>query len=82
VQLLEKSGITIEQSTLYPLLRRLEKQELVTSSWDKTESRPRRYYVLSNFGTEILEKLKKEWEKTSQELAILLREENGENEID
>ena len=27
----------IDQSTLYPLLRRLEKQELVTSSWDKTE---------------------------------------------
>lgn len=76
VQLLEHSGITIEQSTLYPLLRRLEKQELVTSSWDKTESRPRRYYVLSEYGTEILEKLKKEWEKTSKELAILLREEN------
>ncbi len=38
VQLLEKSGIVIDQSTsLYPLLRRLEKQELVTSSWDKTE---------------------------------------------
>ncbi|WP_010199270.1 PadR family transcriptional regulator [Bacillus sp. m3-13] len=82
VQLLEKSGITIEQSTLYPLLRRLEKQELVTSSWDKTESRPRRYYVLSNYGKEVLEKLKKEWEKTSQELSILLREENGENETD
>ena len=82
VQLLEKSGISMEQSTLYPLLRRLEKQELVTSSWDKTESRPRRYYVLSDYGIEILEKLKKEWEKTSQELAILLREENEENETD
>ena len=35
VQLLEDSGIAIEQSTLYPLLRRLEKQKLVTSSWDK-----------------------------------------------
>ena len=74
VQLLEKSGITIEQSTLYPLLRRLEKQELVTSSWDKTESRPRRYYVLSDYGIEVFEKLKTEWEKTSMELSILLRE--------
>src|SRR4051812_5928011 len=68
VQLLEKSDITIEQSTLYPLLRRLEKQELVTSSWDTTESRPRRYYILSEFGTEVFLQLKKEWEKTSQEL--------------
>ena len=53
VQLLEKSDIAIEQSTLYPLLRRLEKQELVTSSWDTSESRPRKYYVLSEYGLEI-----------------------------
>lgn len=74
VQLLEESGISIEQSTLYPLLRRLEKQELVTSSWDKTESRPRRYYVLSEFGKEILQQLKAEWDKMSQELTLLLKE--------
>jgi len=73
VQLLEKSGISMEQSTLYPLLRRLEKQELVTSSWDRSESRPRRYYVLSEYGTEILEQLQTEWEKMSGELAILLK---------
>ncbi|MBW3110448.1 MULTISPECIES: PadR family transcriptional regulator [Bacillaceae] len=75
VQLLEKSGISMEQSTLYPLLRRLEKQELVTSSWDRTESRPRRYYVLSEYGAEILAQLKTEWEKMYGELAILLKEE-------
>ncbi|OXS54862.1 PadR family transcriptional regulator [Bacillus sp. V-88] len=73
VQLLEKSGISMEQSTLYPLLRRLEKQELVTSSWDRTESRPRRYYVLSEYGIEILGQLQTEWEKLSGELAILLK---------
>ncbi|MGG3914413.1 PadR family transcriptional regulator [Rossellomorea vietnamensis] len=73
VQLLEKSGISMEQSTLYPLLRRLEKQELVTSSWDRTESRPRRYYVLSEYGADILGQLKAEWEKMSGELAILLK---------
>ncbi|WLR59210.1 PadR family transcriptional regulator [Guptibacillus hwajinpoensis] len=77
VQSLEKSGISIEQSTLYPLLRRLEKQELVTSSWDTTESRPRKYYVLSEYGREIFEQLKVEWEKTSSELATLLK---GEDE--
>ncbi|MGP7818595.1 PadR family transcriptional regulator [Niallia sp. 01092] len=77
VQLLEKSGITIEQSTLYPLLRRLEKQELVTSSWDTSENRPRRYYVLSEYGLEILEQLRQEWEKMTKELSILLK---GEDE--
>jgi PadR family transcriptional regulator, regulatory protein PadR len=77
VQLLEKSGISMEQSTLYPLLRRLEKQELVTSSWDRSESRPRRYYVLSEYGADILAQLKAEWEKMYGELAILLK---GEEE--
>src|SRR6478752_615859 len=72
VQLLEGSGIAIDQSTLYPLLRRLEKQELVTSSWDTTESRPRKYYVLSDFGLEIFLQLKKEWIQNSKELFSLL----------
>lgn len=79
VQLLEKSRIVIDQSTLYPLLRRLEKQELVTSSWDKSESRPRKYYVLSEYGVEVFLHLKKEWVDNSKELYRLLKEEE-ENE--
>ncbi|WP_082233153.1 PadR family transcriptional regulator [Halobacillus massiliensis] len=78
VRLLEKSGIFIEQSTLYPLLRRLEKQELVTSSWDTTETRPRKYYVLSDYGEEIFQQLKEEWFKATKELSRLLEEENDE----
>ncbi|MGG3890836.1 PadR family transcriptional regulator [Metabacillus fastidiosus] len=79
VQLLEGSGITIDQSTLYPLLRRLEKQELVSSSWDTSESRPRKYYILSEYGLEIFLQLKKEWLKNSKELYDLLKgEENDE----
>ncbi|PWW32243.1 PadR family transcriptional regulator [Cytobacillus oceanisediminis] len=73
VQLLEDSGINIDQSTLYPLLRRLEKQELVTSSWDTSESRPRKYYVLSELGLETFLQLRKEWIKNSKELYALLK---------
>jgi len=81
VQLLEGSGIAIDQSTLYPLLRRLEKQELVTSSWDTSESRPRKYYVLSEYGLEIFLQLKEEWLKNSKELYSLLKGED-EDELD
>jgi len=70
---LEKNGITIDQSTLYPLLRRLEKQDLVTSIWDTTESRPRKYYVLSKYGIDVFLQLKKEWEQLSQELYELIK---------
>ncbi|HWI49043.1 MAG TPA: PadR family transcriptional regulator [Rummeliibacillus sp.] len=75
VQLLEESGISIDQSTLYPLLRRLEKQELVSSSWDTAESRPRKYYILSEYGLDIFLQLKKEWIKNSKVLYGLLEEE-------
>ena len=78
VQLLEDSGIAIEQSTLYPLLRRLEKQELATSCWDTTESRPQKYYVLSEYGLEIYLKLKEEWIKSSKELYKLLKGEEDD----
>lgn len=78
VQRLEDSGVSIEQSTLYPLLRRLEKQELVTSSWDTTESRPRKYYVLSDFGTKIYKQLREEWMKNSKELYDLLKGEDDD----
>jgi DNA-binding PadR family transcriptional regulator len=55
-------GMEIDQGTLYPLLRRLESQGLVRSDWRIVdESRPRRYYVISPQGREILARLKEEW---------------------
>ncbi|USK34096.1 helix-turn-helix transcriptional regulator [Bacillus sp. F19] len=75
VQLLEKNNITIDQSTLYPLLRRLEKQELLISEWELTETRPRKYYKLSDFGKEVYEQLKVEWLRTSNQMKKLLEEE-------
>src|SRR5690606_39470191 len=38
---LESQNVSIEAGTLYPLLRRLEEQGLLDSTWDTTESRPR-----------------------------------------
>lgn len=79
VQSLEQTGISIEQSTLYPLLRRLEKQQLVTSSWDTGEGRPRKYYVLSDEGVEIYARLKSEWLRNTKELYALIQgEDEGE----
>lgn len=73
VQSLEGSGVTIEQSTLYPLLRRLEKQQLVESSWDTTEARPRKYYILTDYGLEVYKELKNEWLSNSKQLYKLLK---------
>ncbi len=55
-------GMEIDQSTLYPLLRRLESQGLLRSDWRiADEARPRRYYVISPQGRTVLGQLKREW---------------------
>ncbi|HOC20214.1 MAG: PadR family transcriptional regulator [Chloroflexi bacterium] len=60
---LVEQGVEIDQGTLYPLLRRLEKQGLLDSEWDVSEARPRRYYVLSEQGREVLTIMVAEWQQ-------------------
>lgn len=73
VQQLASRDMVIDQSTLYPLLRRLEKQGLLDSDWSVEESRPRKYYVLSEKGHEFLVKLAVEWEKIVETMQELLQ---------
>jgi PadR family transcriptional regulator, regulatory protein PadR len=61
IKLLSDQGLSIDQGTLYPLLRRLESQGLLSSDWRVQEARPRRYYVLSPAGRSILPQIKSEW---------------------
>ena len=74
VQKLEDKKVPIEAGTLYPLLRRLEKQKLLISEWDTSESRPRKFYTLSDEGKEVYKKLKKEWKQISNLLDTILEE--------
>ncbi|MDP2425658.1 MAG: PadR family transcriptional regulator [bacterium] len=72
LQTLESKNILIEAGTLYPLLRRLESQGLLTSQWDTSESRPRKYYQLSDDGMELFVTLKKEWKNIQAEINAAL----------
>ena len=54
-------GFAVEANTLYPLLRRLEKQGFLTSSWDTEEARPRKFYTTSHQGRELQGQLLKDW---------------------
>lgn len=71
---LQDSGIHIEQNTLYPLLRRLEKQGLLSSNWDTSESRPRKYYIISPLGTEVLTEIISEWQLTNTVIEKMIKE--------
>ncbi|HEX4285445.1 MAG TPA: PadR family transcriptional regulator [Terracidiphilus sp.] len=58
---LAERGLEIDESTLYPLLRRLETQGLLVSEWREEEKRNKRFYRLSPDGEQILRQLIEEW---------------------
>ena len=67
-------GLDLDQGTLYPLLRRLENQGLLASTWRIEADRPRRYYVLSDEGKELLPRLKTEWKTIGKMMDRMLSE--------
>ncbi|MEF2967856.1 PadR family transcriptional regulator [Paenibacillus sp. M1] len=77
VSVLEEKGMSIDPGTLYPLLRRLEKQLLLTSSWDTNEARPRKYYMLTEFGREVYEGLCREWRNLTASMEKIVDHKGG-----
>ena len=73
LEALETAGVEVDANTLYPLLRRLEKQGLLTSDWDTEGGRPRKYYRTSDLGKDILGSLAGEWERLDTSVRAILR---------
>ncbi len=65
-------GMEIDESTLYPLLRRLEAQGLLTSEWREEEKRNKRFYRLSDEGKQIFTRLLGEWNAINTAIGNLL----------
>jgi PadR family transcriptional regulator, regulatory protein PadR len=69
-------GMEIDEGTLYPLLRRLESQGLLTSQWREEDKRNKRFYRLSHDGELILQQLLAEWERIDSALNTILKEQH------
>ena len=69
---LADKGLAIEESTLYPLLRRLETQGLLTSQWREEEKRNKRFYRLAPAGEATLVQLLEEWRGLNASLNNIL----------
>ena len=68
---LEEAGLPIDEGALYPLLRRLEAQGLLTSEWREEAKRNKRFYRLSADGEAILAQLLGEWNAISESILLL-----------
>lgn len=71
-QALAADGLEMEESTLYPLLRRLEAQGLLASEWREEDRRRKRFYRLSPTGADMLAALAVEWRGISASLDRIL----------
>ncbi len=69
LETLAENGFAVDGNTLYPLLRRLERQGLLTSEWNLEEPRPRKFYRASPAGRELLATLRAEWRTLASALA-------------
>ncbi|WP_109487934.1 PadR family transcriptional regulator [Occallatibacter savannae] len=69
---LAERGLEIDESTLYPLLRRLETQGLLVSQWREEDKRNKRFYRLSPDSEQILARLLDEWNAINASISRIL----------
>ena len=70
---LTERGLAIDESTLYPLLRRLESQGLLISEWREEDKRNKRFYHLSSDGELMFAQLLQEWHDLNKSIDNILQ---------
>jgi len=61
---LKGAKMIVVEGTLYPLLNRLLKSDLVSYNWKESKSGPpRKYYIITDNGKEALKELKSTWKE-------------------
>lgn len=71
--------LTARESTIYPLLRRLLKEEYLSSFWQDTAEGlpPRKYYAITDKGKEYLGAMSREWENLLSAIAEIKEREDS-----
>lgn len=74
--LAEVDGMVLSEGTLYPLLSRLRKEDLVDTTWQESAAGPpRRYYRLTAKGRRALADFTMEWRRFRDAVDTLLDDE-------
>ncbi|MBQ7432703.1 MAG: PadR family transcriptional regulator [Lachnospiraceae bacterium] len=74
--------LAVKENTIYPLLRRLLKEEYLSSYWQESSEGvpPRKYYALTEKGQQYLAQMKHEWNNLLAAMSDLEGEQNGETD--
>lgn len=73
-----QSLLGVSESALYPVLRRLLKDDLLSSYDEPYDGRNRRYYQLTDKGLALLHSYIDDWHAFKQNIDIMILENGGE----
>ena len=77
IQQISKEVLRVNQGSLYPALRRLEKRALIEAEWGESENNRRaRFYKLTKAGRKHLSQETQEWERLAEAVARILQTQN------
>lgn len=76
-----KSAIAISESTLYPVLRRLQKEGYCRTYDQPHQGRNRRYYSITEAGEQKLTEYRNEWDEYRRSIEKLLGEAEDHREL-
>jgi DNA-binding PadR family transcriptional regulator len=74
IKAFDEKGYDVEENTLYPLLRRLEKNGLIQSEWEVSEGRPKKFYSITDEGRAVRMELLRIWKEQNEILEELKKE--------
>ncbi|MBQ2971770.1 MAG: PadR family transcriptional regulator [Ruminococcus sp.] len=74
-----KPFVEISESTLYPILRRLEASGMLTVHSAEHNGRLRKYYRITDIGLERIEDFKSEWDEIISIYEFITKEDNNES---
>ena len=75
-----KPYVEISESTLYPILRRLESAQMLTVKSVEHNGRLRKYYSITPLGTERIEEFKNEWLEIMSVYRFITKEDNSDEQ--
>lgn len=75
-----KEVVEISESTLYPVLRRLQKDACLITYDQPYQGRNRRYYSITDYGKENLKNYQREWDIFKEKIDMIL--EKGAVEVE
>jgi PadR family transcriptional regulator PadR len=74
IKAFDEKGYDVEENTLYPLLRRLEKNGFIEGEWEVSEGRPKKFYTITQEGRAIRMELLRIWDEQNEILDKLKKE--------